>query len=131
MQISNDLTDKQLNFIDVYFKEQDINQICKTLNISRPTYYKYISDDLIKAEISKIRYQQLEDTSNYLQSCLKVCSKELMQIIQSQDTSPTTKISAINCIFNNCNKMIEQVDILKQLDDINQRLNEQEQNNIN
>jgi ACT domain-containing protein len=121
-----DLSDKQLAFIDAYLSEQDINKVCKKLNITRPTYYKYLNDDAVKQEISKIRLATIEKTARYLQDNLSLCSQELVNIIKSKDTAPQIKINAINSIFNNCSKLTEQVDIINELDRINQRLQEQE-----
>ena len=121
-----ELSDKQLAFIDAYLSEQDINKVCKKLNITRPTYYKYLNDDAVKQEISKIRLATIENTARYLQDNLSLCSQELVKIIKSDDVAPQIKINAINSIFNNCNKLTEQVDIISKLESIEQRLSEQE-----
>jgi ACT domain-containing protein len=121
-----DLSDKQLAFIDAYLSEQDINKVCKKLNITRPTYYKYLNDDAVKQEISKIRLATIENTARYLQDSLSLCSQELVKIIKSDEIAPQIKINAINSIFNNCSKLTEQVDIINELNRINQRLQEQE-----
>ena len=121
-----DLNDKQLAFIDAYLSEQDINKVCKKLNITRPTYYKYLNDDAVKQEISKIRLATIENTARYLQDSLSLCSQELVKIIKSDEIAPQIKINAINSIFNNCSKLTEQVDIINELNRINQRLQEQE-----
>lgn len=122
----NKLSDKQLRFIDVYFKEQSIDSICKQLKITRATYYNYLNDNDVKQEISKIRQEMLSNTTNYLQSCLNECSKELMRIIKDANTTPQIKINAINSVFSNCNKLTEQVDILTKINEIECRLSEQE-----
>ena len=122
----DNLSDKQLKFIDVYFKEQNIDNICKSLKITKATYYNYLNDDVVKQEIYNIRCNMLSNTTNYLQSCLSECSKELMKIIKDETTAPQIKINAINSIFNNCSKLTEQVDILTKINTIEQRLSEQE-----
>ena len=121
-----ELSDKQLAFIDAYLSESDINKVCKKLNITRPTYYKYLNDDAVKQEISKIRLANIENTARFLQDNLSLCSQELVKIIKSDDTQPQIKINAINSLFNNCSKLTEQVDIINELDKINQRLQAQE-----
>ena len=121
-----ELSDKQLAFIDAYLSEQDINKVCKKLNITRPTYYKYLNDDAVKQEISKIRLATIENTARYLQDNWSLCSQELVKIIKSDEIAPQIKINAINSIFNNCNKLTEQVDIISKLESIEQRLSEQE-----
>lgn len=120
------LNDKQLAFIDAYLSEQDINKVCKKLNITRPTYYKYLNDEDIKQEISKIRLATIENTARFLQDNLGLCSQELVKIIKSDDVAPQIKINAINSLFNNSNKLTEQVDIMRKLESIEQRLSEQE-----
>ena len=121
-----DLSDKQLAFIDAYLSEQDINKVCKKLSITRPTYYKYLKDDAVSKEINRIRLESIEKTARYLQSSLSLCSEELIKIIKSEDTTSQIKINAINSVFNNCNKLTEQVDIINKLERIEQRLSEQE-----
>lgn len=111
----NKLSDKQLKFIDAYFKEQSINDVCKKLNITRATYYNYLNDDAVKEEISKNRYNLISSTTDYLQSSLNECCKVLMDIIKSDSTSPQIKINAINSIFSNCTKLTEQLDILDKI----------------
>lgn len=120
------LNDKQLKFIDAYFKEQNIDKICKALGITRATYYNYLNDDAVRQEISNIRYEMLSNTTNFLQSELIECSKILIDIIKSKDTTAQVKINAINSIFSNCNKLTEQVDILSKINNIEQRLSKQE-----
>lgn len=120
------LNDKQIAFIDAYLSEQDINKICKKLDITRPTYYKYLNDDAVKQEIYKIRLETLENTTRYLQDNLRLCSQKLIDIITSDDTAPQIKINAINSVFSNCNKLTEQVDIISKVNQLEQRLQEQE-----
>lgn len=124
--INKELNEKQLNFINVYLSEQDINKVCKKLNITRPTYYKYLNDELVDKEIYKIRLASIKETTRYLQEHLTICSNELIKIIESDNSTPQVKINAINSVFNNCKKLTEQVDILSKLDAIEQRLSEQE-----
>lgn len=124
--MDSNLSDKQLKFIDVYFKEQNIDNICKILKITKQTYYNYINDDAVKQEIYSIRCNMLSNTTNYLQSCLDECSKELMSIIKDKNTAPQIKINAINSVFNNCNKLTEQVDALTKIAEIEQRLKDAE-----
>lgn len=120
------LNDKQIAFIDAYLSEQDINKVCKKLDITRPTYYKYLNDDAVKQEIYKIRLETLENTTRYLQDNLRLCSQKLIDIITSDDTAPQIKINAINSVFSNCNKLTEQVDIISKVNQLEQRLQEQE-----
>lgn len=124
-----ELTDKQIKFIDAYLKTKNMTETCKSLNISRNTAYNYLKDDRVKTEISKRRTELIGNTTLFLQDNLKECSSTLMDIIRDKNSSPQVKINAINSIFNNCNKLTETNDILTKLADIEERLAEQEQNN--
>ena len=122
----DNLNDKQIAFIDAYLSEQDINKVCKKLDITRPTYYKYLNDDAVKQEIQKIRIETLENTTRYLQDNLSLCSQKLIDIINADDTAPQIKINAINSVFSNCNKLTEQIDIINKVNQLEKRLQEQE-----
>ena len=126
MDTSDNLDAKQLKFIDAYLKYQDVNDICKELNISRATYYNYINNSDIKDKINQELAEILNDTTKYLKRKLKRCSIELMSIIEDTKTPPQVKINAINSVFSNTLKLTEQVDIITKLEDIEQRLSEQE-----
>lgn len=123
------LTNKQNNFIDTYLSSKSITDTCNKLKISRNTAYGYLRNDVVKAEISKRRSDLIADTTLYLQDSLKECSKMLMDIIKSPDTTPQNKINAINSVFNNCNKLTETNDILTKLAEIEEKLAEQEDSN--
>ena len=122
-----DLTDKQIQFIDTYLSSKNMTETCKKLDISRNTAYNYLKDTKVKAELDKRRGELISDTTLYLQDSLKECSKMLMDIVKSPNTSPQVKINAINSIFNNCNKLTETNDIMTKLAEIEQRLADQEE----
>lgn len=123
------LTDKHLRFIDSYLSNKNMTETCKDLKISRNTAYTYLKDENVKAEITKRRNEVVNETNLFLQDNLKECSKILMEIVKSQNTSPQVKISAINSMFNNWNKITESNEILVKLADIEEKLAEQEQEN--
>lgn len=126
MQIDLDnLSDKQVKFIDEYFRCNSVNDVCKNCGISKQTYYTYLKDTNIKRVINKMRVEILEDTSRFLQSNLKYCSDELMRIIKDNSTLPQIKINAINSVFNNSYKLTEQVDISTKLNDLEDKIEEQ------
>ena len=122
-----ELTDKQNNFIDTYLNSKNMTETCKKLNITRSTAYRYLKEDIVKAEIDKRRSELISNTTLFLQDSLQECSKTLMDIIKDQNTSPQVKINAINSIFSNCNKLTETNDILTKLADIEERLANQEE----
>lgn len=118
----DNLDDKQLKFINAYFKYNDIKDICNNLNITRPTYYKYLKDDAIKNAITNQRIEIMQGATKNLQVNLSLCSDELIKIIKSDKTPPQIKINAINSVFNNCNKLTEQLDIISEIESIKEKL---------
>lgn len=118
----DNLNDKQLKFINAYFKYNDIKDVCNSLNITRPTYYKYLKDSDIKDAITTQRLEIMQGATKNLQNNLSLCSDELIKIIKSEDTPPQIKINAINSVFNNCNKLTEQLNILVEIENIKEKL---------
>lgn len=118
----DNLDDKQLKFINAYFKHNDIKDVCKSLNITRPTYYKYLKDDTIKDAITTQRIEIMQGATKNLQINLGLCSDELIKIIRSDETPPQIKINAINSVFNNCSKLTEQLDIISEIESIKEKL---------
>ena len=117
------LEPKHIKFIDAYFKNQDINTICKELNITRQTYYNYLNNYDVKNEINRQLNEMLKDTTRYLKSKINRCCIELMDIIENKETPPQIKINAINSVFTHTIKLTEQTDIIDKLDQIESQLN--------
>lgn len=124
------LTAKQIAFIDAYLKYDSVSDICKALNIKRPTYYTYMQNPKIKQELLKRTNQILESTTRYLQKSLNSCSEELIKMIKSDTTPPQTKLNAINSVFNNSNKLTEQLDVIQYIKDVEERLNIEDSKNV-
>lgn len=120
------LDDKYIKFIDTYLNSKNLTETCKKIDITRSTAYRYLKEDIVKAEIDKRRSELISDTTLYLQDSLQECSKVLMDIIKDTKASPQVKINAINSIFSNCNKLTETNNILTKLVDIEERLAERE-----
>lgn len=118
----DNLEPKYIKFIDAYFRCNDVKSVCKECNITINTYYKYLNDKAVKKEISKQYSQLLRDTTRYLQSNLNKCSSELMEIVNSKEIPPQTKINAINTIFNITLKLSEQTEILDRLNELENKV---------
>ena len=121
-----DLTDKQLKFIDIYLKSKNITETCKTLNISRNTAYDYLKEPAVKQELDSRRIQCLNDTSLYLQEQLLNSCKVLVDIANDTTAPAPARVSAVNSLFSNSMKLTENLDIMTKLADIEQKLAEQE-----
>ena len=94
----DELDDKYIKFIDTYLNSKNLTETCKKLDITRSTAYRYLKEDIVKAEIDKRRSELISDTTLYLQDSLQECSKVLMDIVKDPKASPQVKINAINSI---------------------------------
>lgn len=119
----DNLDAKYIKFINAYLKCTDAKSVCKECNITINTYYKYLNDKAVKKEINKQLTQILRDTTRYLQNNLNKCSNELMDIVNSKEIPPQTKINAINTIFNITLKLTEQTDIMDRLSVLEDKYN--------
>ena len=123
-----ELTDKHYKFIDTYLSTKDMTECCKKCDISRNTGYNYLKIDAVKQEIDSRRTQLMQDTTIFMQRALQDSSRVLIDIINDSQVPASVRVSAINSLFANCNKLTEQTDILVKLADIEQRLDEKEDN---
>lgn len=123
------LTAKQIAFIDAYLRYDSVSDICKALKIKKSTYYTYMQNPKIKKELAIKTNQILESTARYLQKSLNSCSEELIKMIKSDETPPQTKLNAINSVFNNNTKLTEQIDIIQHIKDIEDRLDIEDSKN--
>ena len=67
----DELEDKYIKFIDTYLSSKNLTETCKKLKITRSTAYRYLKEDIVKAEIDKRRGELINDTTLYLQDSLQ------------------------------------------------------------
>lgn len=122
-----ELTDKQYKFIDTYLKCKNIKDVCDKLKISRSNaYQQYLNDSKVKLEINRRCREILDHTTAYLRDNLNECSKILIDIAQDPTRPVQARISAINSIFNNYNKLAETTNIVNRLEELEQYIESKE-----
>ena len=64
----DELEHKYIKFIDTYLSSKNLTETCKKIKITRSTAYRYLKEDIVKAEIDKRRGELINDTTLYLQA---------------------------------------------------------------
>lgn len=124
------ISDKQSKFIEAYLSSNSITEAVSKCKISRKTAYNYLDNVDVKEEIQKRKTELMKDTTLFMQNNLKKASQVLMDIINDKETPQSVKVQAINSLFSNCQKLVENTDILERIEELEARADEQEQQNI-
>lgn len=118
------ISSNQEKFIEAYLVNSNISKISKELNLSRPTIYSYLNNDEVKSELLRRKKEVMEETNSFLRNNLLGASEELVNIIKDFMTSDSTKIQAINSLFNISRKLTETIDIEERIEKIEAKIKE-------
>jgi len=122
---------KQQNFIEAYLTSNSMKEAVKKCGIARKTAYNYLKEPEIKEEIQRRKTELMQDTTLFMQSNLQKASQVLMDIINDEKTPQSVRVQAINTLFSNCQKLVENTDILERIEELEARADDQEQRSIN
>ena len=115
------LNHRQQKFLTCYLASGNATKAAKEAGIAVSTAYKYLSDPDFNAELSRCRVAELRKSTAYLQSKLQSCSETLIGIIESETTSASVKVQAIQTVYGNIERAIDRIDILDRLDALERR----------
>lgn len=124
------INEKQSKFIEAYLNSNSITEAVSKCNISRKTAYNYLNNTEVKEEIQKRKTELMQDTTLFMQSNLQKASKVLMDIINDENTPQSVKVQAINSLFSNCNKLVENTDILERIKELEAKAEAQDETQI-
>ena len=124
------INEKQSKFIEAYLSSNSITEAVSKCNISRKTAYNYLDNTEVKEEIQKRKTDLMQDTTLFMQSNLQKASKVLMDIINDENTPQSVKVQAINSLFSNCNKLVENTDILERIKELEAKAEAQDETQI-
>jgi phage terminase small subunit len=124
------INEKQSKFIEAYLSSNSITEAVSKCNISRKTAYNYLDNTEVKEEIQKRKTELMQDTTLFMQSNLQKASKVLMDIINDENTPQSVKVQAINSLFSNCNKLVENTDILERIKELEAKAEAQDETQI-
>lgn len=115
------LNHRQQKFLTCYLASGNATRAAKEAGIAVSTAYKYLADPDFNAELSRCRVAELRKSTAYLQSKLQSCSETLIGIIESETTSASVKVQAIQTVYSNFERAIDRLDILGRLDALERR----------
>ena len=72
----------------------------------------------------------MQDTTLFMQNNLQRASQVLMDIINDEKTPQSVRVQAVNSLFSNCQKLVENTDILERIEELEARADDQEQRSI-
>ena len=118
------MTAKMFAFLQAMLEESTIAKAAEKAGISRKTAYVYLHNEEFNAELEKRRSECINDTVRYLQGKLALCGETLVDIIADPDAGSQVKINAVNTIYANCRAFVEQEEIIKRIEKVENRLKE-------
>ena len=120
------MTPRQIKFMSELFTSSSITEAIKNTGISSATAYKWMREnEEFRRELQNRKEKALEEVSTQMQIGFSEAVKELMKIIRSNKVSAQVKINAIDCLFRNAKPIMEEVDILKRLQEVEGKIQEE------
>lgn len=125
------MTPKQVKFLSELFKSSSVAEAIKNSGVAESTAYRWMREnEEFKRELQKRKTQALDEVSTQMQVGFSDAVQELLEIIRNPKTAPQVKINAIDALFRNARPIIEEVDILNRLQEVEERLREQEEGEL-
>ena len=101
--------------IDAFLKYDKITDIMQKTRLSRSTIQRYKADPTFQQLLAERRMEFVKVAVAKMQGFLLEGVEILQTIIRDDETSPQTKVNAIQIMFNQCRVWTETTDILERL----------------
>lgn len=110
--------------ISAFLKYDKLTDIAREIGVTPQTAAKYRDDLALQEILSDRRLQFVKAAVSKMQGFMTEGVEILQNIIRDSETSPQTRVNAIQIMFNQCKVWTETTDILERL----QTLEEAEKN---
>lgn len=110
--------------ISAFLKHDKLTDIAREIGVTPQTAAKYRDDPDLQEILSDRRLQFVKAAVSKMQGFMTEGVEILQNIIRDSETSPQTRVNAIQIMFNQCKVWTETTDILERL----QTLEEAEKN---
>lgn len=101
--------------IAAFLKNDKITDIMADTGLSRSTIQRYRDDPDLQQILADRRMEYVKAAVNKMQAFMTEGVETLQNIIRDSETSPQTRINAIQIMFNQCKVWTETTDILERL----------------
>ena len=101
--------------IDAFLKYDKITDIMQKTRLSRSTIQRYKADPTFQHLLAERRMEFVKAAVTKMQGFLLEGVEIMQTIIRDDETSPQTKVNAIQIMFNQCRVWTETTDILERL----------------
>lgn len=106
------------NVITAFLIHDKVADIAKATGLSQKTIQRYRADPDFQETLRKRKADIARSVVNRMQSHLLECTDTLIGIIRNEETSPQTRVNAIQVMFNQCSNLSQIVDITERIDAI-------------
>ena len=107
------LSEKQIIAIQVLMRSRTYLEAAKAAGVSRVTLYRWLKDDLFKAELSKQKNELIERSSRKLAGVLDQAVDVLIDLLEAKQ--PNVRRLAAGNLIDYCLKTVDITDIEKRI----------------
>ena len=101
--------------ISAFLKHDKLTDIAREIGVTPQTAAKYRDDPDLQEILSDRRLQFVKAAVSKMQGFMTEGVEILQNIIRDSETSPQTRVNAIQIMFNQCKVWTETTDILERL----------------
>lgn len=106
----------------MYNKNQDI---ADAIGTTIRTVQRYRKDPELQEILAERRVEYIKTATSKMQCSLNHAVDVLNKIIDDSETSPQTKVNAINILFNQCREWTQGVDVMERLKQLENERNDE------
>lgn len=103
-------------FFNAYIVSGTVEEAAKIAGVGRSTGYKYLHEKDFDEALAEHRKEMAKSATSYLTGKMRMCAETLIDIVQSEETPANVKVQAIQAVFGNVGKLIDQIDIMRRID---------------
>lgn len=103
-------------FLNAYIVSGTVEEAARLAGIGRSTGYKYLHEQDFDEALSAHRKDMAKAATSYLTSKMRMCAEKLIDIIENESTPATVKVQAVQTVFGNVSRLIDQLDIMKRIE---------------
>ena len=117
------VTDEQL--ITAILTHASNKKAAESLGISLRTYYTRTSSLVFKEKLARARERMMDNAATLLAGRMTEAAATMLLIMRDQEAAPQVRLNASDTIMRNAQKLSEHADILRRLDELENKLEDE------